>query len=239
MRLGAFMALLACLALPQGSALAVDDPAPPASALERLALIETNHPYLPIVRYALEQAERRAAGREVRSAILVDRVSLIDPKAIDCGNKAFAVLIDLDAAPGETIIEGEPTGFGQLLQLLRDSGIAIAWVSDRSPSVLEDDLARLRAGEIPLVGQGDIELYGWGGVSKQQHRKTLATSHCVLAIAGDQKADFDELFLYLRDPDYAIRLEAWTNRGWFLLPYPASVIDANPSPQAEEVEPTP
>lgn len=240
MRFGAFIALLVFVALPQGSALAIDDPAAPErSALKQLDLIETNHPYLPMVRYALEQAERRAAGRAVRAAVLVDRVSLIEPKAIDCGNKALAVLIDLDPAPGETIVEGEPMGFGELLQLLRDSGIAIAWISDRGPVRLHDDLAKLRGGEIPLLGQGDIELFGWGGVSKQEHRKSLATSHCVLAIAGDQKADFDELFLYLRNLDYAIRLEAWTDRGWFLLPYPAAVIDANPSPQDEEVEPTP
>jgi hypothetical protein len=58
----------------------------------------------------------------------------------------------------------------------------------------------------------------------------------VLAIAGDRRADFDILFDYLRDPDYAIRLEAWMDRGWFLLPYPASVADAELSPEAKELE---
>lgn len=240
MRFGAFIAFLGLITLLQGSALAAgDNVSAEPSALQRLALLDTNHPYLPLARYALEQTERRAAGREVRSAVLVERVSLIEPKAIECGTKPFAVLIDMDEAPGETIVEGEPKGFGELLQLLRDSDIAIGWISDRSTALLNDDLALLAAGENPPYRQGDIELFAWGGLTKQQQRHNLAASHCVLAIAGDRKSDFDELFDYLRDLDFAIRLEAWDNRGWFLLPYPAAVAAANPSSNDTEVDPTP
>ena len=44
----------------------------------------------------------------------------------------------------------------------------------------------------------------------------------VLAIAGDRKADFDEVFDYLRNPDgpVAIALEQFIGAGWFLAPPP-------------------
>ena len=44
----------------------------------------------------------------------------------------------------------------------------------------------------------------------------------VPAIAGDRKADFDEVFDYLRNPDgpVAIALEQFIGAGWFLAPPP-------------------
>ncbi|MGL5838449.1 MAG: hypothetical protein ACRCY3_08110 [Sphingorhabdus sp.] len=203
-----------------------------AAPVERPALPDVNHPYLSIARYALSQAHRREAGQGVRSAVLIERVSLIEPRAVDCGNKPFAIAIDMDAAPGETIIEGEPEGFGELLEALRRNDIAIAWLSDRRSDELVADLHRLGAGDVPAFKPGDIELFAYPGLRKQDHRWNLAASHCVVAIAGDQRTDFDELFAYLRDADYAIRLDAWIDRGWFLLPHPVSVADA-PSPPAE------
>jgi hypothetical protein len=220
-------------------------PAPPTpasgamSGVERLVLSDINHPYLGLARYTLAQAQRRQDGQAVRSAVLIEQVSLIEPKAVDCGNKQLAVAIDMDAAPGETQIDGDPTGFGELLEILRESDIAIAWLSDRNIGALGNDLAKLRSGAIPALKQGDIELFAYPGVRKQERRWSLAASHCVVAIAGDRKSDFDELFDYLRDPDYAIRLEAWDNRGWFMLPHPAAVADQGNSPQDTEVEPTP
>lgn len=211
----------------------------PDSALALLAAAGINHPYLPMARYALAQAQRRQAGTEVRSAVLVEQVSLIEPRAVDCSTRPFAILIDMDEAPGVVLSDGEATGFGELLDLLRANGIAIAWLSDRPANLLDADLATLRAGAVPALRDGDIELFAYPGLRKQEHRWNLAATHCVLAIAGDSKSDFDELFGYLRDPDYAIRLDAWIDKGWFLLPYPLAVVTANPSPQAPEVENTP
>jgi hypothetical protein len=34
------------------------------------------------------------------------------------------------------------------------------------------------------------------------------------------------LYDYLRDQDYAIRLEAFNGRGWFELPHPIAAIDS-------------
>lgn len=239
MRRGALTLLSAMILLPAAQVQAEESPVTsiaPAEALSRMAVLNSNHPYLPLVRYALEQADLRAAGQSVRGAILVDRVSLIEPKAIECGEKPLAILIDIDPAPGDTIIEGEPAGFGTLLQLLRDADIAIGWISQRTPAMLESDIDALRSGPVPAFRDDDIQLPAASGPAKQDRRLGLAASHCVLAIAGDRRADFDILFDYLRDPDYAIRLEAWMDRGWFLLPYPASVADAELSPEAKELE---
>lgn len=240
MRLGAFAFLLGCFALSHGSALAVDESAPATpTGFEQLAQSEIDHPYLPMARYALAQAQRQQAGAEVRSAVLIDQVSLIDPKPASCGTKPLAILIDMDEAPGVVLSEGEAAGFGELLDVLRANNIAIAWISDRASYLLDGDMAALRAGAAPPFRDGDIELFAYHGLRKQEHRWNLAATHCVLAIAGDSKLDFDELFGYLRDPDYAIRLDAWTDKGWFLLPYPLAVVTANPSPKAPEVENTP
>ena len=239
MRRGALALLSAYIlspAVPVQAEETVVAPVAPAEALSRLAALNSNHPYLPMARHVLEQAERRAAGQSVRGAVLVEKVSLIEPRAIECGNKPLALLIDLDPAPGDTIIEGQPAGFGALLQVLRDAGIAIGWISQRTPALLESDISALRSGPVPAFRDDDIQLPAASHHAKQDRRIGLAASHCVLAIAGDRRADFDILFDYLRDPDYAIRLEAWMDRGWFLLPYPASVADAELSPEVKEVE---
>lgn len=214
-----------------------EDAALPAT--EPVALADVNHPYLAMARYAVAQAERRQAGASVRSAVLVEQVSLIDPRAVDCGDKPSAIIIDMDEAPGVELSNGEAIGFGELLQFLRDNDIVIAWVSDRSTGALADDLALLLGGNVPAMQADDIQLFAWPGLRKQERRWNFAATHCVLAIAGDRKSDFDELFDYLRDPDYAIRLDAWTDKGWFLLPYPAAVAAATHSPKATEVDNTP
>lgn len=214
-----------------------EDAALPAT--EPVALADVNHPYLAMARYALAQAERRQVGASVRSAVLVEQVSLIEPRAVDCGDKPSAIIIDMDEAPGVELSDGEAIGFGELLQFLRDNDIVIAWVSDRSTGALADDLALLLGGNVPAMQADDIQLFAWPGLRKQERRWNFAATHCVLAIAGDRKSDFDELFDYLRDPDYAIRLDAWTDKGWFLLPYPAAVAAATHSPKATEVDNTP
>jgi len=39
-------------------------------------------------------------------------------------------------------------------------------------------------------------------------------------MAGDDRADFDELYSYLRNPNGAVMLEPMFNNGWFLTPPP-------------------
>ena len=55
---------------------------------------------------------------------------------------------------------------------------------------------------------------------KQERRREVSKTHCVVAIAGDTRADFDELYLYLKDRSAAQPLEELVGAGWFLTPLP-------------------
>ena len=199
------------------------------SPLDRLAASNISNAYLPFVRHALGEAAKRERGEAARSAILVERVSLSQPQTISCDAKPMAALIDLDVAPGapaEMDIERQ-NGFAELLETLRESGIRIVWLAGTDERQLQPILDLLREGEEPVLRAGDLMLVGLpGSYRKQERRWALAQSHCVVAIAGDRKSDFDELYDYLRDPSYAIRLELFTGRGWFELPHPVAAIDS-------------
>ncbi len=199
------------------------------TALERLAASNISNAYLPFVRHALGEAAKRGKGKAARSAVLTENVSLTQPQTISCDAKPMAVLIDLDVAPGtpaEMDVERQ-NGFAALLETLRESGIRIAWLAETDESQLKPILDLLREGEEPVLRDTDIMLIGLpGSYRKQERRWSLAASHCVVAIAGDRKSDFDELFDYLRDQSYAIRLETFTGRGWFELPHPIAAIDS-------------
>ena len=199
------------------------------SALDRLSLSNISNAYLPFARYALGEAGKRNTGGAARSAVLVERVSLSQPQTISCDAKPMAVLIDLDVAPGtpaEMDIERQ-NGFSALLETLRESGIRIAWLAETDESQLKPILDLLREGDAPVLRDTDLMLVGLpGSYRKQERRWALAASHCVVAIAGDRKGDFDELYDYLRDQSYAIRLELFTGRGWFELPHPIAAIDS-------------
>ena len=212
------------------------------SPLDRLATSNISNAYLPFARHALSEAAKRDKGEAARSAVLVERVSLSQPQTISCDAKPIAVLIDLDVAPGtpaEMDIERQ-NGFAELLETLRESGIRIVWLAETDERQLQPILDLLREGEEPVLRDTDLMLVGLpGSYRKQERRWALAQSHCVVAIAGDRKGDFDELYDYLRDQDYAIRLEAFTGRGWFELPHPIAAIDSerleiSPEQKAEQ-----
>ena len=164
------------------------------SALDRLAQSDISNAYLPFARHALAEAAKRSNGESARSAVLVERVSLSQPQTISCDAKPMAVLIDLDVAPGtpaEMDIERQ-NGFAELLQTLRESGIRIAWLAETDEGQLGPILDLLREGDEPVLRDADLMLVGLpGSYRKQERRWALAASHCVVAIAGDRKADFD------------------------------------------------
>ena len=209
----------------------IEEPETPGTmiALDRLAQSNISNAYLPFARFALGEAAKRERGEAARSAVLVERVSLSQPQTISCDAKPMVVLIDLDVAPGtpaEMDIERQ-NGFAELLETLRETGIRIAWLAETNETQLKPILDLLREGEAPVLRDTDLMLVGLpGSYRKQERRWALAQSHCVVAIAGDRKGDFDELYDYLRDQSYAIRLEAFTGRGWFELPHPVAAIDS-------------
>ncbi len=210
-------------------------PDPPAAVLntaggltvtERLAISNIRHSYFKFAQYSLGQAAKHAAGLTPRSAVLVENVSLAFPKTIDCGNKPLAVIIDLDAAPAvtpDTPASASTSGLAELLELMREGGIRIAWISGESEGAVQPVVAALQNGPSPILKPSDLVSFAERkGLRKQERRWAIANNHCVIAVAGDRRADFDELYDYIRQPDYAIRLDAMWDRGWFELPAPTA-----------------
>jgi hypothetical protein len=199
------------------------------SALDRLALSDISNAYMPFARHAIGEAGKRGRGEAVRSAILVESVSLSTPQTIDCGTKPMTAIIDLDVAPGtpaEMVVERQ-NGFSALLETMRESGIRIAWLAETDEERLKPILDLLREGEEPVIRGADLMLVGLPGkLRKQERRWQLARDYCVVAVAGDRRGDFDELYDYLRDQAYAIRLELFMGKGWFELPHPVAAIDS-------------
>jgi hypothetical protein len=199
------------------------------SALDRLALSDINNAYMPFARHALGEAAKRSRGEVARGAVLVESVSLSTPQTVDCGNKPMAAIIDLDVAPGtpaEMVVQRQ-NGFAALLETLRESDIRIAWISETDESSLQPILQLLRDGDDPVIRDTDLLLVGLPPkMRKQERRWQLARDYCVVAVAGDRRGDFDELYDYLRDQAYAIRLELFMGKGWFELPHPVAAIDS-------------
>ena len=55
---------------------------------------------------------------------------------------------------------------------------------------------------------------------KQTLRDAVAGTSCLIAIAGDTRSDFHELFDYLLNPGDANALQPMIGNGWFIIPTP-------------------
>ena len=55
---------------------------------------------------------------------------------------------------------------------------------------------------------------------KQSLRDAVAGTSCLVAIAGDTRSDFHELFDYLLNPGDANALQPMIGNGWFIIPTP-------------------
>lgn len=200
---------------------------PPAKAHDantRPPAAEDAHPYVRFAEYALEQKAARDAGQVVRSAVLVKDVSLTSPQTIGCEDKPMAVIIDVDRAPGSVDVDHVRPGLAALLDGLRVAQIRIAWAGEGNATALEEALKASNADIEPYIGAEDMFLgTSANGLRKQEQRWALGRDYCVIAIAGDRRSDFDELYDYLRNPDYAIGLERFVNRGWFEAPSPLAM----------------
>ncbi len=216
--------------IPQVPPASNNDDAPKSlTALDRIDASDINSPYLPFVRYAIGQSQKRREGLPPKSAVLIEQVSLSDPKTVACNDKPLAVIIDLDNAPDAahaTDGNNSAKGFIDLMALLRESGITIGWISEWSGKTAVAHFASQmkNADGFSAIVAGDKFLHARSSKQrKQELRWTLARDYCVIAIAGDRNGDFDELFDYLRSADYAIQLEMFMGNGWFRLPDPVTV----------------
>ena len=157
-------------------------------------------------------------GMERREAVLAEPGSL-DPTRRDCGSRKPAVLIDLDPGRGTFDPLGEATpapALPETLAMLREEAIAVAWQSRLGRHFETAARDRLRAAGLDPAASDTLLFARTIDERKQTLRDEFAEMHCILAILGDERADFDELYLYLKDPDAAIAPDALIGDGWFL-----------------------
>ena len=166
-------------------------------------------------------------------------VDLLKPQTIGCAGKPLAVAIDLDDMTGRDWTDAETlyrqNGLIEVLTSLRAAEISVIWLSDQPASASATISAILGDAGFSQPESDDFLFLDRGGEDRKQVRRwDAARNYCIVAMAGDDRADFDELYDYLRDPDGAITLEKMFDNGWFLTPPP--LVEANEAPSPMPIE---
>jgi hypothetical protein len=180
-------------------------------------------PWQPFFDYALAQGAALAEAKRPESALIVPDGLLAAPHRQPCATRFPAVVIDLDKA--ESAFAPDPGGRPQPglaagLARLREAGIVVLWLADLPASRVGEVASVLRASGLDPEGKDQFLLIRNGEDRKQTLREQASADVCIVAIAGDQRGDFDELYDYLRDPNGAPGLEGMIGNGWFLVPPP-------------------
>jgi len=189
--------------------------------------------YAEFLAFAASAATGTAAstGAARPSALLADPASL-ESERKPCPPGPPVVLLDLDPAGG--VLAREPVArprpaLARGLAQLRRAGVAIAWISGQSAAHAGAVREALAASGLDPEGADTLLLMRHPGERKQTRREDLAESACLVAIAGDEREDFDELYAYLVNPEAALGLELLIGDGWFLVP-PLLPSDQRPTP---------
>lgn len=175
--------------------------------------------YEAFLTYAREQAALDPVAAPRGSAILAAPGSL-QPETVACSTRSSAVVVDLDPAGGTrdfATLAADPA-LAQGLHDLRLDGVFVYWISDASAAEAGTLRKRLTATGLDPTGQDGLLLMRRAEDRKQLRREELAQRHCVIAILGDERSDFDELFDYLKNPAAASALDALIGNGWFPVP---------------------
>jgi xanthine/CO dehydrogenase XdhC/CoxF family maturation factor len=179
-------------------------------------------PWRKFVSYTLDKVREWESGGS-QSALLVRGTSLASPQMRPCTASTAAVMLDLDPEDGvfgASPNAAPPPGLAEGLARLRDAGIVALWIT-RRPSADVAAVARaLKTSGLDPEGRDPMLLVRSADDRKQTLREQANEDVCVIAIAGDRKSDFDELFDYLRDPNGAPGLDQLLGAGWFIAPPP-------------------
>lgn len=216
-------------AIPAPAAVQAAPPAPVgALAAAPVVLASPPAPFAPperpgfaqFVRYGSATAVAGANGTAPLSAMLSDPIA-IDGKRRRCaaGEQPVA-LIDLDPKGGIFAPPANPArqpGLALGLAVLREAGVEIAWLSDLSVNESGTLRTALEQSGLDPRGEDIISLRRDTDDRKQQRMDNLAGITCIIAIAGDERPDFDERFKYLRNPEAGAELEPVIGDGWFLI----------------------
>lgn len=188
--------------------------------------------------YVLDILSNDQSSKASESALLIDP-SRLDARRTKCGvasnssaKRPPAVLIDLDDKNGvfdPTAIAPTYDGdaYGHLSRL-REAGVTIGWMSALTAADAGGIRKALQASGLDVEGKDELVLFRYPDDRKQTRRGEFGAAHCVIAIAGDDRSDFDELYQYLINPSSAATLEPLIGNGWFLLPTGLSMRSAAP-----------
>lgn len=202
--------------------------------------LESNaSPYAAFAAHALNQSAKLEAGEGVRSVVLIPRVDIFKPETIGCAGKPLAVAIDLDDSTGQDWSKAETlyrqNGLIEVLTSLRAAEIGVIWLSDQPVAASAKIAAILADAGFSQSESDDFLFLDRGGDDRKQVRRwDAARNYCIVAMAGDHRTDFDELYAYLRDPDGAVTLERMFDNGWFLTPPP--LVDATKANLAQPID---
>lgn len=172
--------------------------------------------------YALARAGDTAATQDTESAVLPpESARSLLPHRRRCEREDKAVIVDLDRGKSpfapEAGLQPSP-GLADGLSALREAGVVVMWISDLDANRVSEVAAVLTSTGLDPTGKDPILLAFGDGDRKQSLRVQAARSACVIAIAGDEREDFDELFGYLRDPAAATTFDGLIGSGWFIVP---------------------
>lgn len=209
-------------------------------------------PYDGFIRFAMQQADRREDGR-LRETVMLSGPPLNGSLSLmPCGFLPPAVIVDLDdggvgggvgggigGTDGglnlSTVTVDTPVraaaGLAEGLNELRRRDVAVIWMTSQPVDRLTTLSTLLQLNGLNPAGRDAIVLTRTSGERKQERRTQTAASHCILAIAGDRKADFDELYDYLRNPDSPTDSDRMIGAGWFLAPPPLAAAETAATPQ--------
>ncbi|MET0250886.1 MAG: hypothetical protein ABW203_01780 [Novosphingobium sp.] len=227
--------------LPASAAVVAPPAAPPPATAARAGFVVTTLTELPppsadagatsagqasrwdaFVAYALASASG-SQGKPARSALVEASPTLASARPGACKSRHPAVIIDLDPAQQLFAADGQSPASPAIadhLQRLRRAGVAVLWLSEKPADNAAAIAAALKRSGLDPDGADPLVLPGSPGERKQVLRARAGLDRCVIAIAGDQDSDFDELFDYLRDPAGADAYRARLGAGWFLVPPP-------------------
>lgn len=178
-------------------------------------------PWQKFFTYALASETPPGASGKGRSALLVADPPLDTPSRRDCAAQVPAVIVDLD--DGSTTFDPQqlpkaPADIAAGFARLRQAGVVVLWISQLPAARAADVAQALRTSGLDPRGEDQLLLRRSHDDRKQLLRNDANDDVCIVAIAGDGRDDFDELFDYLRHPEQAFGLDAMLGKGWFLVP---------------------
>lgn len=191
---------------------------PPSDAPE----VEAGNAWLPFLAYARQWPAIKDGQEVVPPSALIQQPPSTDmPKRLACGSPVPAVVIDLDDGAAVFVpdrLARAPTALADGLARLRQAGTVVLWIS-RLPAARAGEVAQaLRKSGLDPQGQDQLLLIRKRDDRKQLLRQDASKDVCIVAIAGDERGDFDELFDFLRNPGGAVGLYQMMGQGWFLVP---------------------